>query len=92
MVCIAENAAAKVFCLFPGKAAFIQKNAHKFGNGKGRVRVVDMNCRLFRQIFKGAVFCKVAAYNIGDGGAAKEILLLKAQKLSFRVAVVGIEN
>ena len=56
------------------------------------MRVVYMNCSLFRQIFKGAVFCKVAAYNIGDGGAAKEILLLKAQKLSFRVAVVGIEN
>ena len=28
---------------------FIHKDAHQFGNCKRRVRIVDMNCRHFRQ-------------------------------------------
>ena len=92
VVRIAEKTAAKLLGVFPSEAAFVKQHPHKLRNGKGGVGVVDVNGGLLRQVFQGAVFGKVAANYVLNGGAAEEILLLEAKQLALRMTVIGVEN
>lgn len=69
----------------------IEQNAHQLGDGDGRVRIVELDHLILRQIVDTASGQMVSAQDIGQRAGAVEVLLHQAQPLSRRVIIVGIE-
>ena len=71
----------------------VEENAHHFGDGDCRVRVVQLDCDLFGELLP-VTFVELleAADDVLQGGRAEEVLLLEAQFLTVHGGVVRVEN
>ena len=92
MVGVSKDLAADVESCIPFIAALIQQNAHHFGDGNGRVGIVQLDGDLIRQVLQGAVLVQVVAQDIGNGSSAEEVLLAQAKDLALGVVIVGVQD
>ena len=91
MVGVGKHAFDDIPRIVPGVTAFVQHNTHQFGNGQGRVGIVDMHRRHFGQVIQRTVLFQMALYDILNGCGNEEILLRQAQRLAFSVVIRGIQ-
>ena len=87
MVCIGNRVHDNIPCLIPIEMIVVDKNSHKLGDTHCGVSVVDMNSHFICKIIQCAVNREVIADYALAGSRNKEILLCKAQKLTFCVIV-----
>ena len=92
VVGVSKDLAADVESCIPFIAALIQQNAHHFGDGNGRVGIVQLDGDLIRQVFQGTVLVQVVAQDIGNGSSAEEVLLAQAKDLALGVVIVGVQD
>ena len=64
MVGVGDGTGYNVPRLIPMIPAFVQQNAHQFGDGKYGVGIVGVNGGFFGQIVQRAVFLQMGAHNI----------------------------
>ena len=79
--------------LIPAQAFLVHQDAHQLGDGHARVRIVDMDDHLLRQLRK--VIAEGALEFLDDvlqAGAGKEVVLLQPEHLALIVLVLGIEH
>jgi len=92
VVGVGEDLLADVEALVPAKAALVQQDAHHFGDGQGRVGIVQLDGHLVTQVLQGAVGSQVILDDVADGSGRQEVLLAQAQDLALDVVVVGVED
>ena len=89
---VGEGVGDDIPALVPAVAAVIKQNAHKLGDSKGGVSVVDMDSHLLMKVVKCAVNGHMPVYDISHGSRAHEILLTVTKALALQVIVVGIKH
>jgi len=92
VVGVSDGACYNIPRVIPGVAAFIEQNAHHFGDGEHRMGIVEMNGRLFRKVFQRTVLTQMALHDVLNRGRNEKILLRKAQAFPLRVIIAGIEH
>ena len=87
--CAADN----LLRFVPAQAFFVHQQAHQFRNRQTRMRVVDVDDDLLRQLAPvRAVELLEVLEDVLEGGGGEEILLLQAEQLAFVVVVFGVED
>ncbi len=75
------------------EAFFVHQQAHQFRNRQTRMRVVDVDDDLLRQLAPvRAVELLEVLEDVLETGGGEEILLLQAEQLAFVVVVFGVED
>ena len=74
------------------ETVLVTQNSHQLGHTNRRVRVVEVNRHVFRQVVQCGVFVQVALDQILHGSGDKKILLLEAQLTPSRCAVVRVKH
>ncbi len=92
VVGVGEDARGDVPGLVPVEAFLIHHDTHQFGDGDGRMGVVQLDRHLVGQGIEGIVKLAVAVEDVGERGGDEEILLLEAQLAAHHGGVVGIEH
>ena len=91
VVGIGDDCAGDCPSLVPLKVVLVNQNAHEFGDAKGRVRVVDVNCDFLVKFANVAAGANEMPNNALRARRNKEVLLNQAHTLAFAGAVIGIE-
>ncbi len=65
--------------LIPPELRLVEQDSHKFGNGHGRMRVVELNGNLVREDIPVSVGAQKAPHEIGERAGDQEILLHEAK-------------
>ena len=76
----------------PAVAAFVEENAHHFGNAERRMRVVDMDGHLVRNVIQFLVVAEIPLHNVLNGRGHQEILLAEPQHFAFGMVVRRVED
>ena len=92
MVGVGEDLLADREALVPVEAALVQQDAHHFGDGEGRVGIVQLDGDLVAQILQRAVGGQVVLDDIADGSGRQEVLLAQTQDLALDVVIVGVQD
>ena len=77
--------------LVPAHPLFIDKDAHELGDGDRRMRVVDVDGDLLREILDIHAREQVVAHDALHARRHEEVLLDEAQAAAFVGAVVGVQ-
>ena len=77
--------------LVPDHAFFVHQQAHQFGNGDSRVRVVQLQRIVAGQFIQRQATLFVLANNIFQRAGAEEVLLNQAQILALRGGIFRVE-
>ena len=92
MVGVGKHSLADAESGIPAVRAFVQQNAHHFGDGQGGMGIVELDGHLVGQVVQRAVLVQVVAHDVRDGSGRQEILLAQTQDLTLGVVVVGIQD
>ena len=76
----------------PSESVFIHQQAHEFGDGECRMRVVDVDRGLLRQQVQRPVAVLVVVDDVLQRGGNEEVLLFQAQRLALVMVVCGIQD
>ena len=76
----------------PGELRLIQKNAHQFGNGQRRMRVVHLDRHAVRQRRPVGVVLAKAGDDVLQRTTHHEVLLQEPQRSAGFGGIVGIEH
>ena len=91
MVGIGKRAGNDLPGFVPGHA-FIQQDAHQFGNRQRRMRVIDMNDILLGKIRQVVAILLELPDDGLDAGGNKEVLLLQPQDLALFMRIFRIQH
>ncbi|MCY1498344.1 hypothetical protein D9M68_323280 [compost metagenome] len=92
VVGVGDRAAGDVPGLLEIEAVQIRQEAHQFGNGDGRVGVVQLNGDGVRQRGEVRILLQMPAQDVLQRGGGEEIFLAQPQFLAGRRRVGGVEN
>ena len=92
VVGVGERGAGDVPRFVPTEMRFVEQDAHEFGNGESRVRVVELNGRLLRQKTPIGIRFPKPTDRVGQRTRDEEIFLHEPQCLPLLRVVVRIEN
>ena len=93
VVGVRHRTAYNLLRFVPAQAFFVHQQAHQFRNRQTRMRVVDVDDDLLRQLAPvRAVELLEVLEDVLEGGGGEEILLLQAEQLAFVVVVFRVED
>ena len=78
MVRVCKRARGDVPRLLPLQLVDVQEDAHEFGDGDGRVGIIEPHGNFVTKGIKGGILLGIASKDILEGGCDKKILLLEA--------------
>ncbi len=78
--------------LLPRHRVLVDQLPHQFGDGDGRVGVVQLDAEHFMEAFQRQALAFAQAQHVLDRAGHEEILLLQAQLLALHLLVVGVED
>ena len=92
MIGVGECSLGDVPSLIPAEMGLVEKDAHQFRDGHGRVGVVELNGDLVRESAPVLIVGAEAANDIGERTRDEEIFLYEAQRLASAGGIVGIKH
>ncbi|MNI68996.1 hypothetical protein D3C73_1247210 [compost metagenome] len=92
MVRVRDSPDCNIPGLFPAVAFDIHKYTHEFGDDQGRVRIIDMQRYLFRQMVIGQPQLLKGSQDALQTCRAEEILLLQAEQLPFILGIIRVQE
>jgi hypothetical protein len=92
VVGVAEAAPGDLHRLVEGNAALVVEKAHEFRPGDGRMRVVELDRHLLRQLPQVVELRLEPAQEVAQRGGGEEVFLLEPQRLAALGRVVGVEH
>ena len=93
VVGVGEYAVADIPGLVPLESFLIDEDSHQFGDGDGRMGIVQLYGNLVGELAEVIAVCAlVAAENVAYGACAEEILLDETEGLSCLGGIVRIQN
>ncbi len=91
VVGVGERLRADIPGLFPVQSFLVKQQPHQFGNGDGRVGVVELDGDFVVECVEGLILFFVAPHDVLEGGADEKVLLFQAQLLAGIIVVGRIE-
>jgi len=89
---VRERAAGDLPSGVPFQPFLVEQDAHQLGDGDDRMGVVELDHDLRREVGPFLVAQLEATDDVTEAGGYEEVLLLQAQLLAARVAVVWVQD
>jgi len=89
---VAENLLRVAPGHIPGKAIFVKQQAHQLGDRQHRMRVVQVDHHLFRQLADVLMGDEIAVQDVVEAGRDKEVFLAQAQFLAGDGGIIRIQH